>query len=262
MHDNALIYDLEAGWYRADIRYWERLVAEYRPHRVLDLACGAGRMTIPVASTGVSLVPDFRVVGLDISQPLLARARARLVDLDPNTAGVIDFVAGDMVDFDLGATFDLILLGFNSLAYVYGLDDQLSCLRAVRRHLAPGGRFAIDLIVPQLAFLVDAERTAPLRLEIDRASPEHGIKRFLRYATERYNPLTQTDDTLYHYEIAYADGRHERITDDLAWQMYFPRELELLMRLASLHVAHKYGTYDGTPFDRGSMQYLWIMESA
>ncbi len=262
MHDNAWIYDLEHRDSDADLPYWTSLLEEYRPTRVLDIACGTGRITFPLLTTGWAYDPSFRIVGLDISPPLLARAREKSAALDPSLAPGIGFVEGDMRDFDLGEQFDLILVGFNSLAYIHTLEDHRACLRAIRRHLAPGGHFAIDLVVPQSAFLAEAEVGVPvMRLELDLTAPERGIKRFLRFATERYSPMTQTDDTTYFYELYYADGRHERFTDDLAWHMYFPRELTLLLDAAGLHPVARYGSYQRAPFGPRSTKYLWVMKA-
>ena len=262
MHDDARIYDLETTGFVADLPYWSALLDQVNPTRVLDLACGTGRITLPVACQGLQENPDVRVVGLDISEPLLARAREKLEATSPAVQRAVSFVHADMRSFHLDERFDLILLGFNSFAYLYNLEEQLACLRAVRQHLAPGGRFAIDLLVPHLGFLEEAQVGGPVRLEIDLRSPEPGISRFLRTATERYDAATQRNDTVYFYEIYHADGRQERFTDDLAWHMYYPRELELLLRLARLRVAERYGSYAREPFNRRSPQYLWVMEAA
>jgi SAM-dependent methyltransferase len=163
-----------------------------------------------------------------------------------------------MVDFDLDQSFDLIIIGFNSLMYVLELEDQLCCLRSICRHLAPDGRLAFDILMPSLSYLADGERTPAMLLEVDMAAPERGIKRFLRFATERYDAERQRDDTTYFYEIYYTDGRQERFTDDLAWHMYFPRELELLMHAAGLQPVAKYGDFQRAPFTRASRQMIWI----
>ncbi|MDQ3672916.1 MAG: hypothetical protein M3365_00860 [Gemmatimonadota bacterium] len=152
------------------------------------------------------------------------------------------------------------MVGFNSLAYIYTLDDHRCCLRSIRRHLAPGGHFAIDLIVPQLSYLAEAQTSVPvMRLELDVTAPEQGVKRLLRFATERFDPISQTDDTTYYYEIYYTDGRQDRFTDDLAWHMYFPRELTMLLEDAGFRTVERYGSYQKTSFGPRSMHYLWVM---
>jgi SAM-dependent methyltransferase len=262
MHDNATIYELETTGYTRDLPFWLSLLDDQPTRTVLDLACGDGRITIPLAEQGRRLDGDFHITGLDISQPLITRANERKAALAPQAASAVDFIVGDMVEFDLDQRFDLIIIGFNSLMYVLELGDQLSCLRSVCRHLAPNGRFAFDILVPSLSYLSDAERTPAMLLEVDMAAPERGIKRFLRFATERYDAERQRDDTTYFYEIYYTDGRQERFTDDLAWHMYFPRELELLLCTAGLRPIAKYGNFQRGPFNRTSRQMIWVASAA
>src|SRR5689334_8041907 len=181
MWDDADLYELETAWYRADIPYWQELIDEYRPRRVLELACGTGRLALPVARWGRVQVPDFTLVGLDSSPALLDRARARLEAAGLGLPAAVRFVEGDMRDFDLGEPFDLIILGFNALAYLHTLDDQLNCLQATRRHLAPGGRVGLDLLVPLASFLAESQAPhPPSRIELDHAVPEAGVLRLVR----------------------------------------------------------------------------------
>src|SRR5688500_18834023 len=98
---NAWAYDLEDGQYAADIPYWTSLVEERRPRRVLELACGTGRITLPIAATGVAQDPGFQFVALDYSLNLLARAEEKKATADPHVAASVTFIEGDMRSFDL-----------------------------------------------------------------------------------------------------------------------------------------------------------------
>ena len=82
-------------------------------------------------------VPE--VVGLDASETMLSRARARLAD-NPN----VRFVQGDFRDFSLGRTFDLVVCEMNSMNYAAGAGDLGAVLRCVAQHLRLGGRFVFD----------------------------------------------------------------------------------------------------------------------
>src|SRR5262245_37194701 len=108
-----------------------------------------------------------------------------------------------------GETFDLVVIGFNSPMYILGQDDQISCLKNVRDHLAPGGVFAFDILVPALDYLAEAQKLPSVRLEVDLADPEPQIKQFLRFSTERYDTATQLSHSDYFYEIYHQDGREE-----------------------------------------------------
>jgi SAM-dependent methyltransferase len=259
--DDARLYDIETARHDEDIPYWERLIDELRPASVLELGCGTGRLIGAVARRALAHRPDFRLVGLDLSEPLLAVARER-IGADPELRDVVRLVQADMTDFELEERFDLVIIAFNGLGFVVGPGRQRACLHAVSRHLAPGGRVAIDVIVPRVSYLALSERTSPVRLGEDLHDPAPGIARLLRYDTERYDPVRQVDDSVYQYELHHDDGRVERFTRDLSWQMTFPNEMELLMEDAGLRVTERFGDYERTPFDRRSPLYLWIATGA
>jgi dTDP-3-amino-3,4,6-trideoxy-alpha-D-glucopyranose N,N-dimethyltransferase len=112
----------------ADLR---RRIEEVKPdaRRLLDVACGTGRHL-------QHLQAWYEVVGLDINDELLHAARRRCPE--------IPFHHGDMTDFDLGETFDVITCLFSSIGYVRTEERLLSTLRAMRRHLDPGGLILIE----------------------------------------------------------------------------------------------------------------------
>lgn len=255
---DARAYDWENAGFAADVPYWEGVLARRRPARVLELACGTGRLTLPLAAAGLAGDPAFRIVGLDYSPEMVARAREKLAAADPTVAEAVTYVQGDMRGFALGQAFDLIVCGFNAFAYLHAVDDQFACLAAVREHLAPGGRFAIDLVVPHLTFLAEAQGPVPpIRLEVDTPRPAPDIARVRRTYVDRYDATTQALSTGYAHEVYFADGRQERWLDDLEWHMTFPRELELLLRLAGLTPLERYGSWDRAPFGPRSTQYAW-----
>ena len=117
--------DLEAGSLR-------EMLAGIDFGDCLEVGCGTGQLTIPVAGLGLP------VVGLDLSSAMLnvARSRASAVNAP------VTFVQGDMRDFRLERDFKLIFVARNSLLHLLSTADLLAALTAVRRHLAPDGVFA------------------------------------------------------------------------------------------------------------------------
>lgn len=126
----ARLYDAEYDGADSDLGFYlERLV----PGPVLELASGTGRLAVRLAERG------RRVVGLDASRAMLARAHTR-----PGGAGV-RWCAGDMTDFALGEHFANILVPFSGLAFLTTAESRGRCLACCRRHLAPGGLLVVDL---------------------------------------------------------------------------------------------------------------------
>jgi SAM-dependent methyltransferase len=264
MWDDPLLYELENADDPAfDLAFWSELIASGRPRRVLELACGTGRLTLPLARLGVA----EEIVGLDSSAPFLEHARAQLDGAGAGAADAgsrVSFVEGDMRAPQLdGESFDLVMVPFNSLAYVLDFADRVATLRAARSLLAPGGRFAFDLVAPRYDFLAEASSPCPpVRLDADHAAPQLGVARFIRSYVDTYDAATQTLHSLNRYELHHTDGRVEHRVGDLRWHIHFPSELESLLALAGLRPVDRYGSWDRDPWTPAARRILWICEAA
>lgn len=104
---------------------------------VLELACGSGRMLVEIAKAG------YEVVGIDLSERMLELARDRISVQSNDVQGRIRLYRRDMADFDLSEEFGMVMIGDNSLRELAHREQQLACLRCVRRHLERGGRFLV-----------------------------------------------------------------------------------------------------------------------
>jgi SAM-dependent methyltransferase len=237
--DDPDLYELEnADDPDFDLGYWSELVRAAAPRRVLELACGTGRLTIPLARLGVA----GEIVGLDSSRPFLERLLDRLLGESLETR--VEVVAGEMQAPPVEGPFDLVAIPFNSLAYLTSPADRRACLRAVRGLLAPGGRLAFDLVAPRYDFLAEAQSPCPqVRVDADHPALDRGVKRFVRSYTDAYDAATQTLRSTNRYEIFYAGGRVEHRIADLDWHIYFPDELELLLEACGFEVTERYGDY-------------------
>ncbi|MGB2694851.1 MAG: class I SAM-dependent methyltransferase [Dehalococcoidia bacterium] len=141
----AARYDAQVPLGAGEVEFYTELAREAAASglRTLEVTCGTGRVTIPMARAGI------RMVGLDVSPAMLARARANSVGLD------IEWVEGDIRSFDLGEQFGLVTIPVGSFQLLTEVDDQLDSLRCIHRHLAPGGRLAFEVENPNLVGIAD-----------------------------------------------------------------------------------------------------------
>jgi SAM-dependent methyltransferase len=242
-----------------DLPFWQRLVEQRAPRRMLELGCGTGRLTFPLAAAGAAAVADFELVGLDRSEAFLDHARATLEAQPAPVRSAVRLETGDMRSFALEGRFDLIAVPFNSLAYLHTRADQLACLSAARAHLAPGGVFVFDLLTPRFDFLVEALHPfPPMRVDVDLSAPAPGIERFVRSCVDRYDAGTQTLTSTFFYEVHRSGGVSERHVRDLAWHMYYPAELELLLEAAGLEPVERRGGWNGETADREARRYVFV----
>lgn len=255
MWDDAWLYDLEnADDPEFDLAFWSGVVRRRRPRRVLELACGTGRLTLPLARLG-----GVEVVGVDSSAPFLRAASSRLAGEDADVRAAVSFVEGDMRAPGVEGPFDLVFVAFNSLAYLIEPPDRALALSAARSLLADDGCFAFDLLAPRYDLLAEATVGPPIvRMDADHAAPDLGVDRFLRTSTDIYDPSTQTLSSVNRYEIHFADGRVENRITDLDWHIWFPSELELALEVAGLFAAERFGSYDGSPWSANARRMLWL----
>jgi SAM-dependent methyltransferase len=225
---------------RGYVEFW-LAQARIRGGPVLELGCGTGKLSIPLAEAG------FSVAGLDNSPALLQFAASKNED--------VNWIEGDMRGFDLDEKFALIMLPSNNLGHLHTPEDFESCISSVRRHLLPGGAFVIDVFVPNLALLLrDAEEEYVLD---DYDSPE-GQGRVCVTARSRYETTTQIMRTTTIRKVA---GQPD-VVGSLDLKMYFPRELEVLVRCNGLRIATRYGGHAGEAFDETSRFQILVCENS
>ena len=190
---------------------------------ILELACGTGRLTIPLALDG------HEVVALDASHAMLRSAREK-ADAEEVE---ITFVHGDMRSFDLGRSFALVVISCNSLAHLTTNEELKSCLYRVAKHLVPGGLLAFDIINPKLRELLRPD-TQSVRLDVG-PNPSAAV------AVEEiasYDPVQQI--RVAQWRI--LDNTHcSREVAPLRLRVLYPQEVALLLDAAGIELAARYG---------------------
>lgn len=212
---------------------------------VLELACGTGQLLVPIARGGA------RAVGLDLSAPMLAAARARAAA----EAVEVRLVEGDMRAFDLGERFALVYVARNSLLHLLTVDDFLACFACVRRHLLPGGAFVFDVFNPDVRILARApgERFPLMRV----AHPRRGAVSI--EATSDYDAATQVNRATWYFST--GDER-DFLVAPLHLRSVFPRELPLLLAAGGMRLESRHGDFVGGAFGSGSRHQVCVCRAA
>ncbi len=247
-------YDLEHATREADIDLYVNLVQRWQPQRMLELGCGTGRVTIPLAARTAAGTEE--IVGLDCVPEMLAAARQKAAALEPAAATRLRWVQGDLRSYRAEPRCDLIIAPCGTLCHLLSLDDQLAAWRMAWINLNAGGRFIADVPTPEFAVLAESlqiPRRATLQIDNDTARPnEHGEKRLVRYRAVTYRAGEQCATVRYLYD-AFQDGAQpERFLSDYEHHVYFPRELELLFRSSGFHVESVWGDYHEAPLQNHS----------
>ena len=216
-------------------------LARQQAGAVLELACGTGQITVPIALNG------HPTVGLDLSRAMLDVATKRAAAAN----AAVEFVEGDMRDFALGREFDCIFIARNSLLHLLSTADLLAAFAAVRRHLAPDGVFAFDIFNPSARLLA---RPAGQRFPtMEVSAPQFGSLSV--EASSDYDSATQVNHGIWY--ISTQDKRDAWVVP-LVLRSIFPQELPLLLSAAGLELVSRFGELPDAPFVAGSRIQLCL----
>lgn len=246
-------YDLEREADDADIGFHVDLVRRLRPRRVLELASGSGRVTLPIAR--LAAAEGIDVVGLEAADAMRAEAERKRAEAPADVQRRLRFVAGDMrtwvAEDAAEAPFDLIVTPCSSVCHLLTLDDQIAAWTSARRSLRPGGRFAVDVVMADLASYAESLRTPPRTLaDVDVDATDDEGRRLVRWKTTTYEPHRQRAQLRFLYDKFSADQaarQPERWISDFESHVYFPRELELLFRHTGFAVEATFADYRFRP---------------
>ncbi len=222
---------------------------------VLDLACGTGRVLIPIAHAGVP------VVGMDSSPAMLAAARKKITRLPEETRQRIELVEGDMRSFSLDRRFDLVIIPFRSFLHLMTPADQRQALGRVREHLTDGGRLVFNIFDPRLEMIAShLGQPAALEKESDFTHPETG-RQVVEWVRRRFDAANQTIDEERIFEELEAGQVVSRTHAPISLRWVYRYEMEHLLELSGFVVEALYGGFDRGPFRHGGEQ-VWVARRA
>ncbi|WP_256838951.1 class I SAM-dependent DNA methyltransferase [Ornithinimicrobium faecis] len=244
-YSHARLYDLMFPD-RGPATEFYRAQAASQGGSVLELGCGTGRKLIPIAADG------RQCVGMDLSEEMLAEARrkaaARRVD--------VQWTHGDMSEFDLGRTFDLVFIAANSLLHLHDAESLVACFQSVRKHLAPGGRFVFDVFNPSPRLLSEADGVRRTRQSLSFVDPERGEVRV--DVAEVYDAAAQVTRGTWYLSAA---TDLDFVVAPLEIRSIFPQELPLLLSLGGLRLIDRFGDWSRTPFTGGAALQLCVCQA-
>ena len=241
LYDDAFLYDLVHGEF-ADAEtfdFYHRQIALYGSP-VLELACGSGQILIPLAEKKIE------IFGLDVSGAMLGACRRKALKRNVK----VEIQSGDMRSFELKRKFKTILIAGNSLPHLTGNRDVFACLDCVKRHLAPGGKFIVEILNPFVPLL----------------SREPGKK----FMVGEFGEFVLTEDADYsaatriiHKNWHFWHRPSDKITTiSFSQRQFFPRECDALFQYKGFRIDKKFGDFDESAFSGDSPKQIFVMSLA
>ena len=212
---------------------------------VLEIACGSGLVTIPIAALGLD------VTGVDLAQPMLEHARKKADAQNLN----VRWVEADARSFDLGGKYPFILLTGNAFQAFLRREDQEAMLASVKRHLTPNGIFAFETRNPSGHDLTNQPEE-----EFDQSYTSVEGHRVSVSFTQAYDPIVQVM-----YWTSYRrwndGGRDHTKETHIACRFTHPQELEALLHYNSFEVIEQYGNWDKEALSVSSSSIISICKA-
>jgi len=214
----------------------ERLAALAAGGPALEFAIGTGRVAIPLTERGV------RVTGIELSRPMIDQLRTKADE------ATIPVVQGDMATATAPGRYTLVYLVFNTISNLLTQAEQVACFRNAARHLEPGGRFVIELEVPDLRRLPPGTGAAVFR-------SEPGYIGLDTYDLPRQQIVSH--HFTFHESSFSGEGRQAHLFRS-PHRFIWPSELDLMGQLAGFELESRHADWTGAAFTAESSSHVSV----
>ncbi|MBG0818827.1 class I SAM-dependent methyltransferase [Planomonospora sp. ID82291] len=208
----------------------DRLAGLAGDGRALEFAIGTGRVAVPLRERGVP------VAGIELSQPMVDRLRTKV---DETT---IPVVIGDMAAATAPGEYALVYLVYNTISNLLTQAEQIECFRNAARHLTSGGRFVIELWVPELRRLPPGQQATVWHCE-----PGY-------IGLDTYDVLRQH---VISHHFRFDESRQARLSRS-PHRYIWPAELDLMARLAGFELESRHADWAGAAFTAESRSHVSV----
>jgi len=242
----AEFYDIYVGDGPDDLPFYlEYAGAVSTP--VLEIGAGSGRLTIPLARAGVS------VVAVDVSPSMLAILNSRLAQEPAEVRRKIEVVSADAVGLALGKKYELIIVPFYTFNYF--LTEQDAVMERFFMHLPKQGYLLIDVFIPWSR--IEYCSPQPV-LRVDTLDPETGnrVRGWNVYAIDKEH---QMEFRKHVFEVTKPDGTVKRREFTTERRYFFPDELEALFAASGFSVEDVFTGYKRKKAQADSEQLLYVL---
>ncbi|WP_049565492.1 class I SAM-dependent methyltransferase [Nonomuraea sp. SBT364] len=208
----------------------DRLAALAGGGRALEFAIGTGRVAVPLAGRGVP------VTGIELSRPMIDQLRTKVDE------ATIPVIAGDMASAVAPGAYTLVYLVFNTISNLLTQAGQVACFRNAARHLSPGGRFVIELWVPELRKLPPGQQAT-----VYHAEPGY-------IGLDTYDVVRQL---VVSHHFRFGDGREAKLFRS-PHRYVWPAELDLMAQLAGFELESRHADWSGGAFTEESRSHVSV----
>jgi SAM-dependent methyltransferase len=237
-----------------DLPFYLELAEQHRSP-LLEVACGTGRVLIPIVRKGIE------IHGVDNSRPMLQILQNSL-DREPlEVRQRVTLHEGDMRDFRLGAQFRLVIIPFRPMQHMHTVEDQVSALTTAALHLSKDGILAFDVFYPKFEMLTSKMGEEVLEFEWSPGpNPAEVVRRYFR--KDSVDKINQ----IFYFTFIYHTFRDGELileeTEEFKLSYFTYPHLRALFLLAGLEPVAEYGSFAKTPLDNRAEQMIFLLRRA
>ena len=233
----AWLYDMDnRDVYTDDIPFYIDY-AKKQGGEVLELACGTGRVSIPIAEAGIN------VTGIDLSPEMLNVFQNKLND-KPELSGKVNLIHGNIAHFELKRKFPLIIIPFRAFLCLTDEQDIANSLACIYKHLTDDGLFIIDVFNTHKNLDNWCGEEKIQWENLDESSGNRIVKKAGQDKIDLVNRIMYCHST---YEVTTPDGKTEFFTEELKIKYYYNEQLRAVIEKAGMEIVEEYSWYDKSP---------------
>jgi SAM-dependent methyltransferase len=218
----------------------------------LELGCGTGRITIPLAQAGL------HVTGMDISEVMLSLARVKVTTFDAELRRRIRLVQADMRDFQLNRHFGVVMAPYRAFMHLLSPQDQVQALLAIRAHMTRSGRLILNLFDPTEDLMLGHTPDTTLHYDTEFQHPQTG-RRVIAWYTRQYDIVRQLiQQQMIFDELDSVGNVTQRTYHPLTLRYSHRYELHYLLELCGFEVEALYGGFKYEDYHGG--EQIWLVK--
>lgn len=251
--NTAIFYDLDIDNRddRQEIQFYiDRLPTN---KKVLDLTCGTGRITIPLAKKG------FSICGVDLSKEMLAILQNKIEKFDKKTRNLIHLSNDNMVDFEINDKFGLILITGKAFQSLTQKKEQIQCLKNILHHLDTDGKFIFDIFNPWRD--IGSNWVSPEKIQWKKMDFKTNSIITKANIARHIDTVNQIIYPEYVFYVEGPNGDKKVLRDCFSLQYYYQYQIEKLISEAGFNIVEKYGSYSGEPLINSS-KMIFVCEKS
>lgn len=241
IYNHPQLYDDIMWWKNDDIKFWKQIIKQKKCKSVLEICCGTGRIGQPLLKNNI----DY--YGIDNSELFIDFFASKL-----NNYNKKKLILSDASNFDLNKKFDLVFIGFNSLAHLLTNEDVESCFRCIKNHMHENSIFGIDIFMPSHELISNVNKNKVNLMELIDSSTK---KKLNILESNSYNAATEVN----HISWEFIDSNKEiEFIYNFDMRMFFPDTLNRLLTDSKFFIDKFYGNYELQSFNQFSEKQIYL----